>query len=222
MSLQRFSNGAKSALASGISIGVTSFSVDPGDGNLFPSLTSGQYFYARIGTDADNEVVKVTSRSTDTMTCTETTKAWSTGALVMLSCSAESLGDLAQANGGGQVLQDHELRDYSETVATPTISSGSLTLDYSAANVFSVSLTANVASLTISNPPASGKAGSFTLILTQDATGGRSFTWPSSVTWAGGTEPTITATANAVDVLTFLTIDGGTTWRGMLAGANFS
>jgi hypothetical protein len=64
----------------------------------------------------------------------------------------------------------------------------------------------------------SGNGSSFTLIVTQDATGSRIATWPASVIWAGGVEPTLSTAASAVDILTFLTVDGGTTWAGFVAG----
>jgi len=45
--------------------------------------------------------------------------------------------------------------------------------------------------------------GNFMLNLTQDATGGRTATWPATVKWPGGTAPTLTATASAVDIIAF-------------------
>ena len=59
----------------------------------------------------------------------------------------------------------------------------------------------------------------FTLILRQDGSGGNSVTWPASVKWHSLTAPTILTTASAVHVLEFLTVDGGTTWRGFLASS---
>jgi hypothetical protein len=72
---------------------------------------------------------------------------------------------------------------------------------------------------TFSNPPASGTAYGFTLKLVQDAgASGYTVTWPASVDYAGATAPTLTADANAVDVLVFYTHDGGTNWYGFVAG----
>ena len=119
------------------------------------------------------------------------------------------------------LLQEIEIKDYSETVSSPESVSGALTLDLEDGNVFDVELDENT-TFTFSNPPASGKAGSFTLILAQDATGSRSSTFPASVEWAGGSAPTLTTDASAVDILVFFTIDAGTTWDGMLSGADFS
>ncbi len=65
----------------------------------------------------------------------------------------------------------------------------------------------------------SGKDLGFTLELTQDATGGRTVTWPGSVTWLGGSEPTHDTTAGTATLWAFLTRDGGTTWLGGMLGA---
>jgi hypothetical protein len=120
------------------------------------------------------------------------------------------------------VLSRAELKDYAETRTTPSSSSGTLTLNLENGNVFEVTLTENVTTTNFTNPPASGKAGSFKLIVKQDATGGRTFAWPASAKWASGTPPTLTTSANAVNIVNFMTTDGGTKWFGWLVGANFS
>jgi hypothetical protein len=135
---------------------------------------------------------------------------------------ASQLQDGIPINMQGALLSGPELRLYSETSPVPTISAGALTLDLATGNVFDVTLTQNVASLILANPPAVGRAGSATLILKQDATGGRTLAWPSSVRWAGGTPPLVTLAANAVDVYAFITRNGGATWFGFPAGQGFS
>lgn len=107
---------------------------------------------------------------------------------------------------------------YVETRTQPTISAGALTLDCSACNVFDVSLSASVTSLTVSNIPVTGRAFGFTLKL--NITGSFTITWPASVKWANATAPTLTTTSGKVDVLEFLTIDNGTTIYGFVAGQN--
>lgn len=120
-----------------------------------------------------------------------------------------------------QLVTKPELKDYAETVVTANTSTA-YTIDLENGNVFDLTLTGNC-TFTFSNPPASGKAGTITMILTQDGTGSRTATWPASVDWPGGTAPTLTTTATTgVDVLTFLTVDGGTTWRGFVSGQDFS
>jgi len=68
----------------------------------------------------------------------------------------------------------------------------------------------------------SSNAYSFTLVLANDATAGRTITWPASVKWPNATVPTRTTTAGKTDVYTFFTYDGGTTWWGNLSLYNFS
>jgi hypothetical protein len=41
------------------------------------------------------------------------------------------------------------------------------------------------------------------LKLVQDATGSRTATWPAAVKWPGGTAPTLSTAANAIDIITF-------------------
>lgn len=119
-------------------------------------------------------------------------------------------GSAALATGGGQ-----------ETVVTSN-STTTTTLNLANGNVFNITLVGNT---TIAFSGATnGTACAISLYLRQDGTGNRTVTWPSSSTlkWAGGTAPTLTTTASAVDILVFETLNGGTTWYGSLVGANFS
>lgn len=124
----------------------------------------------------------------------------------------------AAINMADNVVQRPELKDYAETTVSDN-SSSSYTIDLENGNVYEVTLTDNC-TFTFSNPPATGKGGSFTLILKQDGTGGRTVTWPAAAKWAGGTAPSLTAAASAVDILTFMTTDAGTSWYGFLSGAD--
>ena len=119
----------------------------------------------------------------------------------------------ADANGvttfDGGIVED-------ETAVTSTTNAA--TINCRDGNVFTHVLTENT-TFTFSNPPASGRAFAFTLKLVQDAgASGYTVTWPASVDYAGATAPTLTADANAVDVLVFYTHDGGTNWYGFVAG----
>lgn len=120
-------------------------------------------------------------------------------------------------NWADQILQRPVIKDYAESLTTNATSGATATLDLENGNVFDVTLTANC-TFTFSNPPATGKAGSFTLILRQDGTGSRTATWPAAVKWQEGLAPEISTAASAIDVMTFFTRDAGTTWFGFLAG----
>jgi hypothetical protein len=122
---------------------------------------------------------------------------------------------------GGNIIDSPTLRKYNEPTSSPAISSNTLTLDLSVAQVFTVSLNSSVTTLTISNTPAtSSRSIAFTLILTADGTA-RTITWPGSVKWASASPPTLTSTNGKIDVFSFVTTDAGTTWLGFVGGQNF-
>ena len=178
--------------------------------------------------------VVITRDGPNLVVCTSTTALDSIGAttftkpLIASTSSATARGILSAAALAANVFTDEQnladnlltrpyIKDYAEVATSPTISGGTLALNLENGNVFTVSLNAAITTLTISNPPASGRAGSFTLILTADGTA-RAVTWPAVVKWPGGTAPTLTSTNGKRDVLTFLTTDGGTAWLGSVAG----
>ena len=97
-----------------------------------------------------------------------------------------------------------------------TLSGTSTTIDLATATNFVHDLTGNT-TYTFSNPATSGNASAFTLKIIQGSTA-RTITWPASVDWAGGTAPTLSSANNAVDIFTFFTLDGGTTYYGFTAG----
>ena len=76
----------------------------------------------------------------------------------------------------------------------------SITPDFSAANNFSVTLGGN---RTLENPSNAVAGQSGVIVVTQDGTGGRTLAYGANWKFAGGTDPTLTAAANAVDVLSY-------------------
>lgn len=106
------------------------------------------------------------------------------------------------------------LEDYAEKLAALSSTDGASTIDLSQGNVFSHTLT-EATTYMISNA-VSGSAHSFTLIITQPETA-LAVSFPASVKWQNGEAPDL-STASKIYVLTFLSIDGGTTWLGMFGG----
>mgnify|MGYP003630433780 FL=1 len=121
-----------------------------------------------------------------------------------------SLTDVAETRSASidmadNIVQSPVLKDYAETSIAMTAND----VDLSLGNVQTKTIATN-STLTFSNPPATGNAGSFTLILTNG--GAATVTWPTSIDWPAATAPALTAAG--VDVLFFTTIDGGTIWYG--------
>ncbi len=111
-------------------------------------------------------------------------------------------------------------KDYGFTTTSPSSSSNTLVLDMENGNYFDVTLTEAVTTLTLSNPPVSGKAGTIIFIASQDAGAGHVITWPGSVIWERdtGESPSQTVTTLAVDIYMLLTVDAGATWYGFVLG----
>ena len=89
------------------------------------------------------------------------------------------------------------------TVATLTTATDGATVTFNLNNgpIHTVTLGGN-RTLALSND-ATGKV--FIIRLIQDGTGSRTVTWFSTIDWAGGSAPTLTTTAAAIDVFGFIT-----------------
>jgi len=114
-------------------------------------------------------------------------------------------------------MSDQEVRrpllvDYAIKHMALTQTTGTIDLDMSVANSFAVTLTEN-ATLTISNPPATGNLGEVVVRITQDGGGGAyTVTLPAGTDATSAATYTMTTTNNARDKLVFSTIDAGTVW----------
>lgn len=126
------------------------------------------------------------------------------------------------------VLSRVELLDYFERyvdLGDFTSKGTQVAIDLSTAQVFRMKLTAACTGLNVTNTPDNGNANAvgFSLVLVGDGTA-RTMTWnigATAITWAGGTAPTYTSTLNKIDVYSFLSRDGGSTWLGFVGGQNF-
>ena len=122
--------------------------------------------------------------------------------------------------GADQIMSAVVHKDYAETVYVGGNTSTAVTLDETNGNTQTWTMTG---ACTFTMPSGAGlQAGTaLTLILTQDGVGSHTGTF-TSVKWAAGTPPTLTTTATTgIDILTFITFDGGAapTWFGFIAGA---
>ena len=91
------------------------------------------------------------------------------------------------------------------------VSMTSTTIDLSKGSTFSKTVTAATTFNCVGVPE--NTTTIFTLVLTNG--GNYTVRWPSSFKWSDGTPPELTS--NGTDILTFITIDGGTTWYGSLS-----
>ena len=86
---------------------------------------------------------------------------------------------------------------------TALTSASSVTIDFSLSNHFSCTMGHNI---TFANPSTESVGQSGSITLTQDGTGSRTAAWGSQFLWAGGTAPTLTTTAAAVDRIDYVVV----------------
>lgn len=98
-------------------------------------------------------------------------------------------------------------------VTTLTYAS-TLNLDMSAGNNYAVTLTGNA---TLANPTNLVAGQSGVIKITQDGTGSRTLAYGNNWDFPAGAAPTLTTTANAVDILAYY-VDGTSTITARLIG----
>jgi hypothetical protein len=111
-------------------------------------------------------------------------------------------------------LTNSTITNYVETLQSVGTVGSTSTLSLTTGTVLTATLTASTPCTFTMPTPTAGK--SFVLILTQAASGMTTATF-TGVEWPGGIAPTITATASAVDILSF--IADGSYWYGSSAQA---
>ena len=109
---------------------------------------------------------------------------------------------------------------YADTVTALGNTGTAINLDVTSGGVFTATLNGS-ATITLRYPVATG-ASSFILILTNDATPGRTVAFSGGTFKYPGGSVTRTTTANAIDIWFFFTPDGGTTYYASIPMANLS
>jgi hypothetical protein len=106
------------------------------------------------------------------------------------------------------------LKDYSINGEVLGLLNANTALNFANANFFSATANANV-TISFANASPSNTLSGCVLALTNG--GSKTITW-SNVAWSQNNAPTLTS--NGMDILVFVTYDGGTTVNGMVASYN--
>ena len=124
---------------------------------------------------------------------------------------------------------DTRLKSYHEAPVTLTSSGQVVNIDLSKGQTFELTTTENIVEFRISNFVAD-MATSFTIKILQGSTArtvdiddfkNSAGSASIPVNWPGGVVPTVTASAGAVDIYSFMTFDGGDRLYGVVGGQNF-
>jgi hypothetical protein len=176
---------------------------------------------------------RVTAVSTNTVSGTAATSGYSPNAIIFANTTGylsntsslqytASNNTLIVANVAvSGTIANAKLQSYSETVNTvSSIASANYTIDLSRANIYDITMGANV-TFTFSNAPAAGTLKNCTIILRQGS-GGNKFATFTNAKYTDGNPPVLSTGASQIDVLSFFTIDGGTSYFGSYSMANVS
>lgn len=119
-----FTNNASSSLASTISNSAVSMTVATGEGSLFPTISTGDYFYVTLDAGSGSrEIVKVTARSGDVMTIVRaqdntTAQSFGSGTRVELRPIAQAMKDVVTE--ASNVAYDYIVTYAGDTVRNTT------------------------------------------------------------------------------------------------------
>jgi hypothetical protein len=98
-----------------------------------------------------------------------------------------------------------------------TFNATTMTVNCALSNIFTTTFTANVTvAPTLSNP---SDGQTLNWFITQDATGSRTMTWPTSFKWPGGTAGVLSTAANAVDLVVATYRSGTGFWYATISKA---
>jgi len=100
---------------------------------------------------------------------------------------------------------DVTAKRYKLTMPSNITATATTNIDLSTGNVFTVNMGLNITSFTFTN----AGVGTYLIKFVQDATGTRDISFPAAWKWAGGIIPSLTNTANKLDIVTLI-YDGTT------------
>jgi hypothetical protein len=189
-------------------------SVGAGNGMDFTAITTTGNVV--LGTPSAN----LSGASTNAVAATSHTHAIDTsGTGDILAVSGGTL--TGQLNCADQDINRPILEDYGIKHTAPTVSGNAVTLNCVNSNSFLVDMdpaTADVV-VTLSNPSPSGNYCEIQIAVVM-GTPAHGITWPGTVTWQGGSAPSLTTTNNKVDLIHLFTVDAGTNWYGTFSLAD--
>jgi len=115
---------------------------------------------------------------------------------------------------------DGILKSYREKIVRVNATENLQVLDLKEGNVFYINLHKNIINIAFDNLPEADHSYSCTLILKQDAVGGRKVVLPENVYWSYNEVAILATKPKYADVITLMTFDGGETFYASHALAN--
>jgi hypothetical protein len=246
----RFEHGGATIGAQIISGGTTGITITPGSGNLnvngtitttgisgpnivntFNGLTGNVTGVSDIdgATGSISSVARRNATNTFTQPNTFTNDVNLQSSVFIVPSNLQTFGGGLTLDLGRSIILNPTFQSYGETLDIPSIDlNGTLTLNLSKAQVFSVEITRPITTLNINNAPdtqngnTTPRSSGFTLILKTNINPNvNSIVWGSKIKWANnGVAPTISS-GQKRDVFSFITFDNGASWFGFIGGQGY-
>ena len=110
---------------------------------------------------------------------------------------------------------------FQEKITTATLTASTYTGNLINSNVFDLTARFSSTAITFTNAPVSGNSFGVTLIIRQPGTAANVVTFANTVYWSNGEVPTLSSgIANKADIISLITVNGGSTFFGAHAMAN--
>jgi len=193
-----FTNNATTTLASGITNVATTAFLNSGDGILFPSPGTNEFFLITFVDASGNlEICKCTNRATDTLTIVRAQEgttgiAFAGGDAAELRNTKETMENFSQLNTPQEYENAHNFN------ATALTDQATIAWDLNENQVAKVTL---AASRTLGPPTNMKDGGTYILRIIQDGTGGWGVTFDSVYKFPEGYTPPISSGANDIDIM---------------------
>lgn len=113
-----------------------------------------------------------------------------------------------ELTGGGGTGSSSSTLDVDLTVT------GAYSVDGALAATHDLTLTGDSTLTPTHSDPTAGEAIDMRLLIRQDGTGSRTLAWGGTITWVGGSAPTMPTAADAMMTVGLLSVDDGSTWLG--------
>ena len=193
-----FTNNASTTLAAGITAVATTVFLNSGDGVLFPSPGTNEFFLITLVDASGNlEILKCTNRATDTLTVVRAQEG-TTGIVFAGGDAAELRNTKGTMENFSQLNSPQEYENTHNFNATELTDAATISWDLDENQVTKVVLGAN---RVLGAPTNMKDGGTYIIRIIQDATGSRTLTFNSVYKFPNGYAPPISTGANAVDIM---------------------
>lgn len=189
-------------------------------------VSPGTYNLATVTVDAYGRITSASAGSAGAGTVTSVNAGGGTTGFTFTGGPVTSSGSLTLAVSDASVARTalgigtvatQGANDLVVSERTQTVAASSTTsINLASGQAVILTQAVNITSLSFTSVPAGAVV--VTIRRVKDATATpRTITWPASVKWPGAVAPTLTSTTSAVDIISLLTMDGGTNWAGVFS-----